>query len=643
MIKRLVVALALLTAPLLAQNNVQNNAQTPSNLVSEGVPAFTPELTQKITPYLEGRPASFSDWHPQRAEMLISTRFGDTPQVHLVKFPGGARKQLTFSRERIVGSNFLPNDPNSLLFMSDVGGSENFQIYRFNRTTGETTLLTDGASRNVSTATSDDGKWTAYASNKRNGNDMDLWVLDPADAKSARMLMQFEGGGWAPAGFSPDDRQLLLEHEISANEAEVWLLDVAGGTKKQISLKQAANGNPEFSRDGKSVYYLTDDMGEFSSLVRQPLAGGARQTITNDKWDVESYALSYDGTKIAYTTNENGMSVLHIIDANSGAALPSPKLPAGLSGGLGWHRNNKLLGFTFSSAKSVADAYSFDVTTGELQRWTESETGGLDPTRFVEPQLVTMKSFDGTPISSFIYRPDPAKFPGKRPVIVNIHGGPEGQSRAGFIGRNNYWVNELGIAIVYPNVRGSTGYGKTFLAMDNGFKREDSVRDIGALLDWIAKDPALDPARVGVYGGSYGGYMSLAVMTHYNDRMRAGIDIVGISNFLTFMQNTSGYRRDLRRVEYGDERDAKMHDFLQQVSPQTSASKITKPMLVVAGFNDPRVPWTEGEQMVKTIRTNGGPVWWLMAKDEGHGFAKKKNADYLFLAMTEFWEQYLLK
>jgi len=639
MMKRLVVILALATAPLLAQNN----AQTPSNLVSEGVPPFPPELVQKLTPYLEGRPASFSDWHPQRAEMLIGTRFGDTPQVHLVKFPGGDRKQITFSRERAFGGSFLPNDPNSVLFIGDVGGAENFQIYRLDRTTGESKLLTDGTSRNTSTAIADDGKWIAYASNKRDGNDMDLWILDPSDAKSARMLMQFEGGGWGPSDFSPDDKQLLIENGISANESEVWLLDVAAGTKRQLSPKKAANRNSRFSRDGKNVYYVTDDMGEFSQLVRQPLAGGVRQAVTNEKWDVESYALSYDGTKIAYTTNDNGTSVLHIIDANSGAALPAPKLPAGLSGGLTWHRNNKLLGFTFTSAKSVADAYSFDVTTGELQRWTESETGGLDPTRFVEPQLVTVKSFDGTPISAFVYRPDPAKFPGKRPVIVNIHGGPEAQSQAGYLGRNNYWINELGIAIVFPNVRGSSGYGKTFLAMDDGFKREDTVRDIGALLDWIAKDPALDPARVGVYGGSYGGYMSLAVMTHYNDRMRAGIDIVGISNFLTFLQNTSGYRRDLRRVEYGDERDPKMHEFLEKVSPQASATKITKPMFVVAGFNDPRVPWTEGEQMVKTIRANGGPVWWLMAKDEGHGFGKKKNTDYLFLAMTEFWQEYLLK
>ncbi len=618
-------------------------AETPANLVSEGIPNFPEQLTRKVTPYLEGRPAGIYAWHPQLEQMLIGTRFGETVQLHLVKFPGGARTQLTFLKERVDGGVFLPHDPNSILFRSDIGGSENYQLYRLDRTTGETTLLTDGKSRNVSTVLSDDGTLLALSSNRRNGNDMDLWIMDPSKPEGARMLMQFQGGGWRPGDFSPDNKQLVLEHGISANESEVWLLDIASGTKKQISLKKATNGNPVFARDGKSVYYVTDDEGEFTQLVNQPLDGGARRAITSGQWDVEHYALSFDGGLLAYSKNENGQSVLHVINAKSGATVVTPKLPAGVLTHLEWHRNNRLLGFNFASAKSITDCYSLDAKSGEVKRWTESETGGVDASRFVEPQLVTVKSFDGTQISAFVYRPEPAKFPGKRPVILAIHGGPESQSRAGYLGRNNFWINELGIAIVLPNVRGSTGYGKTFLALDNGFKREDSVRDIGAILDWIAKDPALDAARVGVYGGSYGGYMSLATMTHYNDRMRAGIDVVGISNFLTFLQNTSGYRRDLRRVEYGDEREPKMHEFLENVSPQKSASKITKPMFIMAGFNDPRVPWTEGEQMVKTIRANGGPAWWLMAKDEGHGFAKKPNLDYQFLAMIEFWQEYLLK
>ena len=634
MLKRL-AAIALITLPLFAE--------TPSNLVVEGVPEFSPELVQKVAPYIENRPADFEGWNPQRAEMLISTRFGDTPQLHLVKFPGGDRRQLTFLKEKVTYGRFFPNDPNSILFVSDVGGNENYQFYRLNRTSGEISLLTDGKSRNVSQTFSDDGKWIAFGSNRRNGNDIDLYLMDPSDPKSVRMAMQFEGGGWGPDGFSPDDKQLLLTHYLSANEGEVWLMDIAAGTKRQLSPKKGQNYGASFSNDGKSVYYITDDAGEFLQLVKQPLAGGTRQKISKENWDIEEYSISDDGSKIAYVTNENGVSVLHLVDANSGAPLPAPKLPLGQINDLSWHRNNKLLGFTMVSAKSVSDAYSIDVTNGELKRWTESETGGIDPSRNVEPELVTTKSFDGTPVSAFAYRPDPAKFPGKRPVIMIVHGGPESQFRPGFLGRTGFWVNELGIAVLYPNVRGSSGYGKTFLAMDNGFKREDSVRDIGAILDWIAKDPALDASRVGVYGGSYGGYMTLATMTHYNDRMRAGVDVVGISNFLTFLANTSGYRRDLRRVEYGDERDAKMHEFLEKISPQNNAAKITKPMFIIAGFNDPRVPWTEGEQIVKTIRGNGGPVWWLMAKDEGHGFAKKSNSDYQFLAMTEFWRKFLLQ
>jgi dipeptidyl aminopeptidase/acylaminoacyl peptidase len=635
-----VILSLLAAAALTAQSTV------PSNLVAEGIPDFRPELVGKVQPYLDNRAASFYGWHPQRTEMLIGTRFGETPQLHLVKFPGGDRRQLTFMSERAVNGTFRPSDPNTLYFSSDVGGGENYQLYRLNLTSGEVNMLTDGKSRNVGGPISPDGKWLAWSSNARNGKDMDVWTRDLDDPKSARMLLQREGGGWFPSDFSPDDKQLLLVNEISANQSEIWLLDLASGAMRQIAPahgKKAAVSEARFTPDGKRVLYITDDLGEFSQLVRQPLAADPRETLSREKWDVEKYAQSFDGAKIAYTTNENGVSVLHLLDAKANAPLAAPKVPVGVIGGLEFHRNNRLLGFSLSSAKSPSDSYSVDVTTGEVKRWTESETGGLDPSRNIEPQLVTLKSFDGTQISAFVYRPDPAKFPGKRPAIVDIHGGPEGQSRPSFIGRNNYWINELGIAIVYPNVRGSTGYGKTYLAMDDGFKREDTVRDIGALLDWMDKDAALDSAHVAVMGGSYGGYMSLAVMTHYNARMRAGVDVVGISNFLTFLKNTSDYRRDLRRAEYGDERDAKMHDFLAKISPQASASNITKPMFVVAGYNDPRVPWTEGEQIVKTVRANGGPVWWLMAKDEGHGFGKKKNADYQFVATTLFWEEYLLK
>jgi dipeptidyl aminopeptidase/acylaminoacyl peptidase len=283
-----------------------------------------------------------------------------------------------------------------------------------------------------------------------------------------------------------------------------------------------------------------------------------------------------------------------------------------------------------------------DVTNGAVARWTESELGGVVAATLNEAELIKWKSFDGLEISGFLHRPA-AKFTGKRPVIVQIHGGPESQSTPVFLGRNNYFLNELGVAIIEPNVRGSTGNGKTFVTLDNGPKREDSVKDIGALLDWIAAQPGLDASRVMVTGGSYGGYMTLACAVHYNDRIRCSIDIVGISNFISFLQNTESYRRDLRRVEYGDERDPQMRAVFEQISPLNHAAKIKKPIFIVQGTNDPRVPRTEAAQIKETVSRNGTPVWYLEAKDEGHGFARKGNRDFQFYASVMFVKKFLLE
>jgi dipeptidyl aminopeptidase/acylaminoacyl peptidase len=619
-------------------------AAVPSNLVVENVPDFPPPLVEKIRPYLDYRTAALQDWNPNRVEALITTRFAEATQLHAVKMPGGDRRQITFFPDRVASGVYRPHDGNTIVLEKDIGGNEFYQFYRLDVPTGDITLLTDGKSRNLLNAWSRDGKWLAYSSTKRNGNDTDIWLMDPSNPQSAKIALQVEGGGWFATDFSRDNSKMLVVNEVSANESYIYLVDVAGGAKNLLTPKGSvpvAYSGARFSADDADIFFTSDEGSEFQQLVRMHLADRAKEVITHEKWDVDSFRLDEQRARIAYTTNENGAAILHISDT-TGREIMRPKLPYAVIDGLRWHPNGHLLGFTMTSAKSPADVFALDVDTGNVQRWTESETGGLNPQRNAEPQLVTMKSFDGTQISAFVYRPDPAKFPGKRPVIVNIHGGPEGQSQPVFLGRNNYWINELGIALVYPNVRGSTGYGKSYLASDNGFKREDTVKDIGTVINWIKSDPSVDGDHIGVYGGSYGGYMTLATATHYNDQIRAAVDVVGISNFLTFLQNTSGYRRDLRRVEYGDERDPKMHDFLQQISPMTSASKISKPLFVIAGFNDPRVPWTEGQQMVQTVRSSGAPVWWLMAKDEGHGFAKRSNQDFQFIAMTMFWQQFLL-
>ncbi|HEY9623727.1 MAG TPA: S9 family peptidase [Crinalium sp.] len=617
------------------------------NLITEGIPPIPDELVAAVNRYTEFRSASLASWHPTERKMLISTRFGDTPQVHEVKFPLGSRKQITFFPERVFGATYQPTEGQYFVFAKDTGGNEFSQNYRYDFTTGAITLLTDGKSKNSRGIWSNSGQQMVYTSTRRTGADVDLYVIDPHVPKSNRMLAAVEGGGWAPLDWAPDDRQIVVIEYVSINESYLWLFNAESGdrtllTPKDTSDEKIAYRTATFSKDGKGLYVITDRNSEFLRLAYLDLDTLSYTYLTSAiAWDVEDIDLSEDGTLLAFVTNEDGTSVLHILDTATGQEKPLPSLPFGQIFGIRWHHNSCDLGFTLISAQATGDVYSLDVTTGEITRWTESETGGLDTSRFTEPDLIHWPSFDGRQISGFLYRP-PTQFTGKRPVMINIHGGPEAQFRPSFMGRSNFYLNDLGVAILYPNVRGSSGYGKTFLQLDNGYLREDSVKDIGALLDWIATQPDLDIDRILVAGGSYGGYMSLAVATYYGDRIRASIDIVGISNFVTFLEKTEGYRRDLRRVEYGDERDPQMREFLLQISPLNNAHKIQKPLFVIHGQNDPRVPLNEAEQIVATVRQNQIPVWYLVAKDEGHGFAKKKNTDFLFYATVRFIQDYLL-
>jgi len=617
------------------------------NLVTVGIPKIPASLAETVDRYNNFRGASLQGWDPVNREILISTRFADTNQLHLVKMAGGARTQLTFYPDRVAGALYPPNNNGSFVFLKDVGGGEFFQIYRYDLAAGDVTLLTDGKSRNTDPVWSHDGKKLVYGSTRRTGDDVDLWEVDPANAKTDHLLARLQGGGWSALDWSRDGKKILGVEEISANETYLWILDANSGEKTVLTpkggaVKIAYNGGA-FSKDGKGIYTATDKDSEFQRLTYVDLATKKHTYLTsNISWDVDEFDLSEDGKLSAFVTNEDGFGVLHLLDTSTGKERPLPPLPKGVISGVKWHENSRDLGFTVSSARSSSDVYSLDVQTMKVDRWTFSETGGLNTANFPEPELIHWKTWDGRMISGFLYRP-PAKFTGKRPVIINIHGGPEGQFRPYFPGRWDFYMNELGIAMIAPNVRGSTGYGKSFLAADNGFLREGSYQDINTLLDWIQTQPDLDSSRVLVTGGSYGGFMTLAVATNYNDRICCSVDVVGPSNLVTFLEHTSGYRKDLRRVEYGDERDPKMRKFLERIAPANNAKNITKPLFVIAGKNDPRVPESESQQMVEIVRQNGTPVWWLMAKDEGHGFAKKKNQDYQFYATVMFVKEYLLK
>ena len=635
----------LLLAVLVAQGPAAQTAAViapTENLIAEGLTPIPAALAGEVRRYTESRSAGIADWHPQRRELLISTRFGNTNQLHVVKQPGGDRKQITFFDEPVNGGSYDPGG-RFIVFGRDVGGNEFAQLYRLDLADGRVTMLTDGGrSQNGGVNWSRAGDRIAYASTRRNGADRDIYIMDPAQPASDRMVLQVSGGGWGVADWSPDGKQLLVSEYLSVTHSRVWLVDVATGQKTQLTSDTASYGGAEFAADGKGFYVATDRSGEFQQLVYFDLATRAITPLTTGiSWDVDGFDVSPDGKRIAFEVNEAGVSRLYLLETATKRHRALSGLPTGVVGALAWHSNSRDLGLTVSSARSPSDAYSVDVESGQVTRWTESELGGLVPTDLSEPTLIRWKSFDGLEITGFYYKP-PARFSGPRPVLISIHGGPEGQSRPGFLGRPNFYLNELGIAIISPNVRGSTGYGKTFVKLDNGMKRLDSVKDIGALLDWIARQPDLDASKVMVTGGSYGGYMTLAVATMYNDRIACAVDVVGISNFVTFLQNTESYRRDLRRAEYGDEREPAMRAFFERTAPLNNAGSITKPLFVVQGGNDPRVPRTESEQMVARVKQNGSPVWYLMGKDEGHGFRKKGNVDFQFYSTVMFMRKFLL-
>jgi len=627
-----------------------------ANLRADGIPPIPAALAAKVAPYTEFRPTSAVSWHPTRRELVVVRRAGNVAQLHRVATPQGEPVQLTDFAEPVRNGVYWPKAPDTLVFSRDTGGNEQQQLYRMAPGDAAPVLLTDANRKHEVGGITHARDYVLLDSTdvdktgKRENPTLDLSLVDPLDAARTRKLATLPGTGWGDFSFSFDDRQLAMIEYISVNESYVWVMDVATGKRRRVL--PAGGGKPRqpvasaglnFARDGKGIFLATDRDGEFNRLGYLDLATGRVAYFgEGGNWDVEDIALSPDGATLAVITNEGGVGVLRLYDAATRRALPRPPLPVGSARQLRWHDNSRDLAVTVASAQSPGDAYSVDVRDNQVTRWTESKVTGLDAAQFRSAERIEWTSFDGRRIGGFMIRP-PEKFSGKRPVIVSIHGGPEGQSRPGFMGRWNYFIDVLGVAVIEPNVRGSTGYGKTFAKLDNGMKREDSVKDIGALLDWIRTQPGLDADRVLVEGGSYGGYMVLGVATLFPERIAGAVDVVGIANFVSFLENTESYRRDLRRVEYGDERVPAMRAFLTRVSPVNNAGKIKAPLLVVQGRNDPRVPYTEAEQIVAAARRNGVPVWYLLADNEGHGFARKANVDFLFYTMIAFIEDRLLR
>ncbi len=643
-------------APL-EEKSLPSVLQPNPHLLAQGIPPIEQSLVNQVQRYTRFSGRSFVAWHPTQAQMLITYRPEGENVVHIHQLNAalGRAQVLTSGQDAVRVASYEPRDGRYVVFGRSSGGDEALQLFHLDVATRQATRFTPATEAHAVAGWIQPSSELIYTSvpldrtaqgGSRASISTSVWRVDPEQAALARStprkLAELPGTGWYGAGVSDDGKVAAFMRYRSAEDTQLWLLDTTSGERRQVlpvvgASKTAAHFFGAFSPDGQRLYYTSDSASEFRELMALDLRSNQITRLSaHIPWDVSNVTRSADGRTLAVQVNADGREELRWFDTASGAERSPPQTPKGNIGAMAFHRVLPLLAFSVDSARGPGQLQVLDAGTGALTAWSATSVPtGITFNGMREQQVERFKSFDGLTVSAIVQRP-PERFTGKRPVVVLIHGGPEGQAKVAFNGRWNYFVNELGAALIEPNVRGSSGYGKTFLSLDNGRKREDSVKDIGALLDWIAKQPDLDASRVLIAGGSYGGYMTLATSVHYSERIVGGISTVGISNFVSFLTRTESYRRDLRRAEYGDERDPDMRAFLESISPLTHAAKIKKPLFVVQGKNDPRVPYTESEQIVERVRANGLPVWYLLADNEGHGFARKENADFQFYAMVKF-------
>lgn len=631
------------TVTVVAQNGA---ATPPSHVRLEGVPPIPAEVHDAIASYGDYRQGTLLAWHPTERRILIETTFGNVPQIHEVRGPGAARTQLTFFRDGIPANSpaWYSPDGRSVLLRKDIAlGAEDIHLFRYDFDTGAVTRITEGVTKAGVPVWAHRTPLIAYDSTRRDGKNRDIWIVNPADPKTSRLVAEMQGT-WNVLDWSPDDTVLLVREIVSPTEHYLWRVSVADGERKPFTQrggKPVAWAGAQIDRSGRYAYALGNLNSDSPRVWRIDLSSGRWTAVTPEGELVEGFALSPDGKLLAVVFDSDPVSELRLLDAGTGRMRTRPQLPAGIIRNLYWSPKSTEVAFTFQGARTFRDVYSVDVQGTKLERWTTSETAAGNLTALPEAEVIKYKSFDGLEISAVLYRAA-SRFSGPRPVIVNVHGGPVDRERPRNIGRSNHFRNDLGVSIIYPNIRGSSG-PRNFDRLDNARLREHAIKDIGSLLDWIATQPHLDKNRVMVAGGSHGGYIALASTLFFGDRIRAAACIYGMTDLVDFLETTDISRFENRVGEYGDPSDPDMRKFLNSISPLPNVEKVKVPVFLVHGKNDSRIRVGQIERFAKALKAQGTPAWLMVLENQGHQGMNRAQADYSNAAWVVFAKQYLLR
>ncbi len=612
-----------------------------AGFLGANLPPLPPALSARVLQYAQARSAALRDVSEGGRLVLVATQFGSSPQLHRLSQPLGMREQLTFFEAPVGRAAFLPGDSSTLLFLQEgarKGGA--LQLFRLDLRTGRTELLTDGTSHHETFVLSPDGRWLAYSSTRRTGLDSDVYLAEVADAHAARRLTALQGR-WLPLEFSPDGSQLLVAEGPDGEAGRLWLLDIARGARRLLVTgpegSRAGVRAARFSADGRAVYLLLDGT-DFTTLRRLPLdppQAVPEAVVADVPAEVEEVAVSTDGT-LVFSTNEAGYSRAYLVRGRRAEALP---LPEGVLHDLRFAPGKgEVLFFSLESPTSPADVWAFSLKTRKLVRWTKSEVGGVDTRRLVAPKLVRYVTKDGLSLSAFLYLPSEVPVGTQVPVVLALHDGPSAQERPVF--RWDYQLLlEHGLAVLAPNLRGSTGFGKAFGALDDGVLRELTLlQDIPATLAMLARQPGVDASRLAAWGHGYGGYLALTAAALYPTAFRAVADEGGPWQLSSFVETAPPYRREALRAEYGDERRPEVRAVLERLSPLAAVERMPASLLLVQAKQDARLPATQAQQL---IHTRGRADWYLLAVDEGPALNGEEARALLATTLSLFLEEKL--
>jgi dipeptidyl aminopeptidase/acylaminoacyl peptidase len=619
----------------------------PDSLETGGIPQIPISLAKAVTPYTTVYGLTLAGWHPEKREILVKQYTSGSVWIHRISSPGDRQKVWKYIKADGIYDVYMSSKTLNIIYNKDVGGNEQYQMFLFETGDNKSKLISDIESSNTEFVWSNSGDRVVYCRSKSSeGPGVSLYIISPSDPNSNKPLIKSQGNYMKAYDWSPDDKMVVFCEFISQNVCRLWLLNIDTGQKTLLSspLKSAIEyfRTPQFSKDGKGIYVITDFNSKVRYLAYLDLATKKYTRISkNTQWEIDNFKLSPDGKTIAVTCNEEGVSKLYLYDISTQLENQVNSIPFGVISDLTWHRNSLDLAFNLRSPRTPNDIYSVDIKNLKIDRWTKAVDNGLDLEKMVMPQLIKWKSFDGRQIPGFIYRSN-LSLPGKRPVIIFIHGGPAEQYRPEFGYEHNYYLNEMGVTLIYPNLRGSTGYGKDYLHSDNGYKRQDVIKDVGALLTWIKTQDDLDSSRVIVSGESYGGYIALSTTYKYGNKIIGAISNSGFVNIETLISNSDESVRELLRSEFGNEKLLKAKKFMNRISPINNTLKIKTPLLVIHGKNDPRCTIAEARSIIDSVNKNKSSIWYLIAQNEGHMLKDRDNWMYSHYAAIMFVKRILM-